>query len=398
MNRMPAEDTTEACRQFLQAAQVDVDLSPFIPRELMTPSVLYDVNTDTKNLLIEVFQSIPSTNLLLLILGEGRPMKTLLDRILEPRHDIFNQPIVKEFTGKISLVVIDPELPFDTLIEKLQVEEPFLSANVESITLVKSIFPLTPVYGPHKTIDYMSAAAYIKGHPITSANLNSNMMNTIAHYQQRNNIKQAIKNYRKQYKRLFPPTYQIALRRMIYPNALDVLNTLVQHPSPLFISSRITRMCYRSFKYLLDMRNRFERKTVVRYEYTKPHGNKILECDATPIFPEPFQTCAPYIVAKPAELGRLYLESESKVLDNSVRSDLVSLTETVDKNANDRLKQKINSFLNKASKTNSTASSSSAALGAGAGQGQGKENNRRNRNRTHKNARKNRKTRKNSKH
>jgi hypothetical protein len=388
---MPVEDTTEACRQFLQAAQVDVDSSTFIPKELMTPSVLYDVNTDTKNLLIEVFQSIPSTNLILLILGEGRPKKTLLARILEPRHDVFNQPIVKEFTGKISLIVIDPELPLDTLVEKLHVEEPFFSANVDSITLVKSIFPLTPVYGPHKTIDYMSAAAYIKGKPVTSVNLTRNMINTIEHYQQRNNIKKTIKNYRKQYKRLFPPTYQMALRRMIYPNALDVLNTLVQHPSPLFISSRITRMCYRSFKYLLDMRNRFERQTVVRYEYTKPHGDKILECDATPIFPEPFQTCAPYIVSQPAELARLYLKLNSEVLDSSVKSDLLSLTETVDKNANDRLKDTIKSLFNKTSKTNSTASSSSAALGAG----QGKENNRRNR--SHKNARKNRKTRKNSK-
>jgi hypothetical protein len=148
------------------------------------------------------------------------------------------------------------------------------------------------------------------------------------------------------------------------------------------------------------MRNRFERKTVVRYEYTKPHGDTILECDDTPIFPEPFQTCAPYAMANPKELARLYLKLNSDVLNSSVKSDLLSLTETIDTNANDRLKDTIKSLLNKPSKSNTSTSSSSTALGAGAGQGQGqgkeKENNRRNR--SHKNARKNRKTRKNSKH
>jgi hypothetical protein len=390
---MPVEeelDMREACAQFLKAANKSRDTSTYIPAELMTPSLLYDIDNVTKELLLEAIRAVPPKNLLLIVLGEGRPLHTLIDRIFVKEHDILNQPIVTAFEGQVSILVIDPTLPST---QEMEIKDPMPKDKVASITLVKAIFPLTPVYGPHKYVDFptlfkftglsdkqASKSVYFQQPKSFESNMYGikNRNGTI--------IKNGIKNtfVKSKSSRLFR-TYIMAVRRLVYENALEVLNALVERESPLFISSRITKQCYRSFKYLIDIRNLLQRQTIVRYEYTELHG-PIEECDTVPIFPEPFQRCSKFITENDKTFKKYYFD-ESESTENLVspyKETIVNYTKRMNKFANDMLKEKI-------PKTNTTvsSSSSSASLGAGAGQG----NNRRNR--THKNARKNRKTRKN---
>jgi hypothetical protein len=341
---MPVEEeknTRKACRQFLQASQVSVDASSFIPAELMTPSVLYDIDKETKEFLIhEVFEKVPKENLLLLILGEGGTLYDLPQRILAEKHDIFKQPIVTEFAGKVSLVVMDPTLQIDTVLQNYPVDSPFPTDKVESITLVKSIFPLTPVYGPHKYVDYPSLKKFtniegVKGLYAKQPNSFKNDMNAM-----RNRFKRA--GIQKEYR-----YYLSAVRRMVYENVLDVLHTIVEHPSPVFLSSRLTKMCYRSFKYILDIRNFFQRQTLVRYEYTKPHGDTILECDDTPIFPVPFQTCNIPLLKNDSSVGEYYLENSTKQIPEEQKTHILPYIERMNTWVNHTLQEKMKPVLNR---------------------------------------------------
>jgi hypothetical protein len=68
----------------------------------------------------------------------------------------------------------------------------------------------------------------------------------------------------------------------------------VEHPAPVFLNSRITSVCYRSFKYILDVRKSLGFLTDVQYEYSREEPRT---CNTEyPLFtkdpPGPFVKCS----------------------------------------------------------------------------------------------------------
>lgn len=289
---MSEEKRKKACAQFLQAAQLG-DESQFMPRENLTPYALYNSSEINKRIILEALSRVNPSTFLILLLGEsnqiihGSKGTDLTEKILAPAHDIFGQDFVKGFAGKLSILIIDPTLQMKGTepIEEYPIDPRLVEKNVVSIQLVKAKFPLSPVYGPHKKIslNVLQTAENKKlGNGGYSKFLALHQPNAF-HKQI-----QSLTNKKIRFRGL-----PEGLRRIVHTNTLDVLNGFVSYPSPLFISSRITSLCYRSFKYLIDIRATFGRQTWVRYEYTEPRG-PIQECvsaEEYALFPNPFEKC-----------------------------------------------------------------------------------------------------------
>ena len=267
----------KACAQFLQAA-AQGENSQFIPRENLTPYTLYNIDDSTKDILLRAIHSIPKESLLLIVLGES---EDLVAKILDTHHAALEQEFVTTFEGPISILVIDPEIKTSEGQESIEypIEDSLKAHRVMRFTGVKAKFPLTPLYGPHKHMDQFYV---MKQYGATPRN--------VLHYKLNKELFDPIEQIRK----MKLSQGMFASRRLIHENALTVLNTLVEHPSPLFISSRITSVCYRSFKYLIDVRAKFGRKTLVRYEYTVPKYGPVNQCvsaEEFSLFPNPFTKC-----------------------------------------------------------------------------------------------------------
>ena len=206
-----------------------------------------------------------------------------MEKILDKHHKALEQPFVKEFQGSISILAIDPQIHTpegkDTI--EYPIEKSLKDHGVVTFTGINAKFPLTPIYGPHKrrSISYLHT-------------LGVNGLKTFS-WKLHETVKKEVEEAFKEKPPLEPA---FALRRLIHENALAVLNTLVKHEGPLFITSRITSLCYRSFKYLIDIRAQFGRKTLVRYGYTIPNEKRggLQQCvsaEEFPLFPSPFTKC-----------------------------------------------------------------------------------------------------------
>jgi hypothetical protein len=293
---MRGGDKARACKQFLDSAELTQNTSLFMPVETLTPFALVDISEDQAKLLISTFQSVPKENMLLLILGETiKPAKksvNVVDKIRNPYHKLLEQPFVKSFPGPKTILFVDPEIPIEgtTPLESIPVvDKQLLESNIETILLLKAGFPLTPVYGPHVGVYYNSIPEEFKSK---------------IEYGQPNVFKQVRKTFTN--KKVKVAGLAQGLRRFVFPNAVSVLNVLVDHPGPLLLNSRITSVCYRSFKYILDIRQAFERPTLVLYEYSTPHSGEIKTCNTeTSLFsntlPGPFETCGEF-----ADVNRYY--------------------------------------------------------------------------------------------
>ena len=275
----------EACNQFLEAANYTKDISNLFPKENLTPYALMNTSNANKDLLLDALKIIPKETLLIIVLGETSPSKEIL---LEKTHAIFDQPFIKTFEGHISVLFIDPflELPEGPEIQAIPIDDSLRAYNIVNMIGVKAKFPLSPVYGPHKylDVDYFSNMRNLKN---TDAMLKFQQPKVL------NNIHEQLRSTFKN--RVTAPSPAIpAFRRLIHKNTIKVLNDLVEYPSPVFISSRITAICYRSFKYLIDMRAILGKKTLVRYEYTNTWGGPIKTCvsaEEYALFPDPFTKC-----------------------------------------------------------------------------------------------------------
>lgn len=316
---------TKACQQFLQAAQLGYNTSQFIPKENLTPYTLYNTSDSNKDILLSAFAKVDKETLLLLVLGESTK---LVENLLDETHQVFEQPFVKDFAGNISLVVIDPELRLanSKTIEDAEIDSRLKEKKVVSLQLVKAKFPLTPLYGPHKHINIpyvISMGAHEK-----------NAMT----YKQPNQFRNLMKELRPFKQRGF----YLGLRRLIHDNALVVLNKLVEHPSPLFISSRITSVCYRSFKYLIDVRAAFDRKTLVRYGYTDRHSvEECVSAEDYAVFPDPFQKCVSNM--KNTNFKKYYINDVigRKNFNNTNKTQIRTIFKQMNQWANQELTKKI---------------------------------------------------------
>jgi hypothetical protein len=316
---------TKACQQFLQAAHLGYNTSQFIPIENLTPFTLYNTSDTNRDILLSAFAKVNKETLFLLVLGESTK---LVENLLDETHQVFEQPFVKDFAGNISLVVIDPELRLanSKTIEDAEIDSRLKEKKVVSLQLVKAKFPLTPIYGPHKQIDY----PYLSAMGIPSKNALS--------YKQPNQFK----NLETRLKPFKQRGFFFGLRRLIHENALIVLNKLVEHPSPLFISSRITSVCYRSFKYLIDVRAAFDRKTLVRYGYTDRHSvEECVSAEDYAVFPDPFQKCVSNM--KNANFKKYYINDVigRKNFNNTNKRTIRTIIKQMNQWANEELTKRI---------------------------------------------------------
>ncbi len=73
----------------------------------------------------------------------------------------------------------------------------------------------------------------------------------------------------------------------MYSNSLDVIKRLINYNGELVILSSITKLCYRSFKYIIDIRNKSGKRTNVIITHDAESN-----CDHTnPIFPKAYTNC-----------------------------------------------------------------------------------------------------------
>jgi hypothetical protein len=269
----------KACDEFLAFANIG-DNSKLIPVEQLTPYALYNISNTTRNSLLDAIQDINKDDLLLIILGETNEKidnRTFVKNILESAHNLFEQPILKDYDKNITILVIDPTL--DTSRE-IEINDTLAAKKVRSIILMNEIFPLTPIFGPHKHFR-LPTGAHIDSLESFFKRIQPEFYSTI------------LQDLKKQ--KAMGPGIHEALRRMIHTNAILVLNELVKHPSPLVISSRITNICYRSFKYLIDIRSYFNRITKVFHGYT--NRGVVYECTSEKeflLYPDPFKKCSNY--------------------------------------------------------------------------------------------------------
>lgn len=281
-----ARGKQKACEEFFKLADLTESRSEFDPKEI-SPYALYNVNDTDKNTLIRAITSVNHQSLLVIVLGESNVRAhtlmriELIDKILHPDMNLFSDPLITSFDGPITLLVIDPalDLPPGEQIQSIPVEERLRERRVTSLVLVDAKFPLTPIYGPHRNIDY-SLNKSIR----TANQSNSERRKAFVHLGQPNFFKVRVKSN-------YPSAMNLAERRIIHSNALDVLGQLIAFPNPIVISSRITSICYRSFKYLIDMRNRYGRQTTAYYGYTNRGAPEKCE-DTFALFPQPFTKCS----------------------------------------------------------------------------------------------------------
>lgn len=149
---MPVGGKDRACREFLLYSNMGPE-SEFKPLGQLTPYALFDISNETKVNLIRAIQEVNKADLLLIILGEsnvtnrGENTNDLVEKILGSSHNVFNEPIVKDYGGKITILIIDPTLNTSKGVE---IDKSLVAKNVRSIVLIKEAFPLTPIFGPHK--------------------------------------------------------------------------------------------------------------------------------------------------------------------------------------------------------------------------------------------------------
>lgn len=283
---MRGGDKKRACGEFLYAANFTSNASPFIPKEKLTPYAFVDLSTEEASRIITLLKSVPKEHMLILILGEtinpDNKEANTVNKILNPYHKLLEQPFVQSFSGPKTVLFFEPELKETG--EVPVKDKRLINSNIERVVLVKGEFPLSPVYGPHKNVYYNAIPEKFK---------------TKIEYGQPNVFTNVRKTFRN--KKVSQAGLAHGLRRFIYPNALAVLNTLVDHPGQLLLNSRITSVCYRSFKYILDMRQAFERPTLVLYEYSEDkYGyGPIKSCNTeytlfSNTLPGPMETCSEY--------------------------------------------------------------------------------------------------------
>ena len=328
---MPVEEEeskkTKACNQFLQVSNLGFTTSTFKPIENLTPYTLYNTSETNRDILLAAINKVNKETLLLIVLGET---KNIVENLLDTHHKVFEQPIVKDFAGNISILVIDPELtlPESETIQDAEIDSKLAEKKVVSMQLVKAKFPLTPVYGPHKEIDI----PFLTAMGIHYRDANS--------YKQPNQYK-PIRNSLLKFKQR---GFLFGLRRLVHENALLVLNKLVEHPSPLFITSRITSVCYRSFKYLIDVRAQFDRKTIVRYDYTERRADNVQECvpaNEYLVFPDPFRKCVSNM--KNTNFEKYYMDKTfgRKNFTNNEKKTIKNLLRQMNQWANEELTKRM---------------------------------------------------------
>lgn len=323
----PPSAGKRACNEFYYGASGQTE---FIP-DTINPYAIPNIGDTDKDILVEAIQAVDKKTMLILVLGESldSPKENEVKKTLFQEPDIFTQEFVQTFPGKKSILIIDPghTLSEGKKIEPCKIHEELLEKNVVSILLVKASFPLTPIFGPHKTVYYGSRRNVVGAEAFTEFLLED----------QPNSLKAAKKGL---YGFLAP------LRRKVYGNAVDVLEELVAFPERLMISSRIQKVCYRSFKYLIDIRALLGRETKAFYGRTGQVGIECVTAQEFPLFPGAFRKCRELYASneqkRNAHLDKYYYlaPSPKSRKRNNVSARLMSFIEPMNEWANAELEKR----------------------------------------------------------
>ena len=331
-NTNRASRKRRACMDFFHDADIGIG-SSLDPRSI-TPYLLYNITEAEKNTILQAITQINPETLLILVLGEsnttrhGSSNSSLEEKLLSPLHNMFEDPLISGFDNGITILIIDPaiQLEKDELIGKMEVSNQLREKHVESIVLVKTKFPLTPVYGPHKEVQNADGLT-----------------------KQPSFFLRTVKNLARGGAVAGLPQ---ALRRLIHTNALQTLQAFVDYPQPLFISSRITTILYRSFKYLIDMRAQRGKHTTVYYGYTFERNDRgsirappeiRRNTNNFPLFPRPFTQCNEDSFLTNRHLSQYYNLYRNKTIKKNEewKTRLRAAIHKMDEWANNELESKI---------------------------------------------------------
>lgn len=248
-------DKQEACRQLWEGVSGSGGVG-YSPQE-MAPGLQPDLSLEVLQKWLAFIPSLKKGNLLLFVIGDP-----FYRDILQTKHNVKNDDFIKSWGGKITVIntdlannggsmesysyatqygpkYVDEKHSRDTFyeIDKSKINLEGFEDKIESFFIGNLPFPYTPL------------------------------------------------SNRTRYTERLSPIYA----SKVFPKSLALLHELVKHPSPIFIDSSMTGLCFRSFKYLIDIRKKYGRLTKVIAGYTEGQARKCN--DEYPIFPRPWKAC-----------------------------------------------------------------------------------------------------------
>jgi hypothetical protein len=225
-----------ACKQFFTSWDIDYFQSSFESPNI-TPMTLPDITETDKNVIITKIKNVPKNNILFLILGF---------QIIPNKKFSEIDKLIEQSTNNVYMIGIDPDskyfkpgateenIPIDDYLFKYWKETH--KTRIMDTSIINASFPLT-IYN-HETA-------------------NTPSMN----------------------------------ERQLYFNNLQVIKELIDYNGELIILSNISHPCYRSFKYIIDLRQKCEKKINVIITHDAES-----KCDHDNlIFPNAYKNCMDYI-------------------------------------------------------------------------------------------------------
>jgi hypothetical protein len=226
-----------ACKQFFTSWNVDYKQNGYESPDI-TPMYLSDITETDKNLIITKIRNVPKNNILFLILGF---------QIIPNKKFSEIDKLIEQSTNNIYVIGIDPDskyfkpgatennIPIDDYLFKYWKET--YQSRIMDTSIIEASFPLT-IYNHETTND--------------SPNMST---------------------------------------RQLYFNNLQVIKELIDYNGELIILSNISKNCYRSFKYIIDLRQKCEKKINVIITHDEES-----KCDHDNfIFPNAYRNCMDYI-------------------------------------------------------------------------------------------------------
>lgn len=233
-------DKEKACKQFWYSTMRPGVVGGGLDPPEMAPHSNPNIDESELDEWLAFLPTLKKENLLLIVMGD--PFK----KDILQYHNIKNEEFIKSWSGKITVLIVDPMTSDKGEIDKSTINLDGFDDKIESVYVMKIRFP----YSPFPTLTEHTSGILLEGSPIMQM-----------HYG------------------LIP-----------FPYSIKVLNELVKYPSPIFIDSRMASICLRSFKYLIDMRKIKGLQTKAIYEYSSIDVPQVCN-DEYPVFPRPLTAC-----------------------------------------------------------------------------------------------------------
>jgi len=192
------------------------------------PINIYDIDDKSKNILISEVQNVPENNLLILILGISQ---------LSPGLNELSEPILTSYKNGMYIIGIDPD-PNLNKTSDLSYFNVYKDKILDT-KLIAADFPL----GIYNADVFGGGVGFLSPGGETH----------------------------------------------LFLNSLSVLKEIINYNGDVLIISHISGLCYKSLKYILDIRTFLGKQTNV----LKSYGDNV--CDKTPIFTNLYHSCKDFL-------------------------------------------------------------------------------------------------------